>query len=88
METKKFWIHDDNATINDFLSGLSEDVTQEKNESFAKAWSVLCTYCFEGLKSEKIEGSQKELADAMNEVLFAHHKLCQILEAKKKGLID
>ena len=52
----------------------------------------MTTYALEGLKSENIEGTnhQKsgELAKAMGEVLFAHDKLCQVLEAKKKGLID
>tara|TARA_R100001510_G_scaffold53814_1_gene55774 strand:+ start:346 stop:624 length:279 start_codon:yes stop_codon:yes gene_type:complete len=92
METKMKRIYDDNASINDFLSELSEDVTQEKYESFRKSWSVLTTYALEGLKSENIEGTnhQKsgELAKAMGEVLFAHDKLCQVLEAKKKGLIE
>jgi len=92
VKTKMKSVNDENLTFNDFLSGLSEDVTQEKYESFRKSWSVLTTYALEGLESENIEGTnhQKsgELAKAMGGVLFAHDKLCQVLEAKNKGLID
>ena len=88
MKTKMKSVNDENLTFNDFLSGLSEDVTQEKNESFKKSWSVLCTYALEGIKSEEIEGSIKELSEAMAEVLFTYGKFTQILEAKKKGLIN
>ena len=92
VETKMKSVNNENLNFNDFLSGLSEDVTKEKLESFRKSWSVLCTYAFEGLKSENIEGTNHqrsgELAEAMGEVLFTYSKFTQILEAKKKGLIN